>query len=86
MTAVVVGVLAALSLALVMVAVHVGRAERGPDRALGNELAFFVTMGIVLAVGVLMDAPVVIDLALVAAIVGYLTAISLGRLITRGGR
>lgn len=80
---VVVGVLVGV---LGLAAVQVVRRPSGSDRAALNEFAFFTLMAVLLTVGILVDAEVVIDVALIAAVVGYLSALSLARLLTRGGR
>ncbi|MDD9208181.1 hypothetical protein PU560_17170 [Georgenia sp. 10Sc9-8] len=86
MTALLVAAVVVLGLVLVATTVYVVRADHGVDRAIGNEFAFFVVMGLLVTVGLLMDAAVVLELALLAAVLGYLAAMSLGRLVTRGGR
>lgn len=78
--------LVVLGLVLLATTVYVLRADHGVDRAIGNEFAFFVIMGLLITVGLLMDAAVVLELALLAGVLGYLSAMSLGRLVTRGGR
>ncbi len=71
---------------LAVAAAQITRRPSASDLGGLNEFAFFTLMATLLTVGILVDAPVVIDLALIAAVVGYLSALSLARLLTRGGR
>lgn len=80
---IVVGVLVGV---LTVAVIQIVRRPSGSERGALNEFAFFTLMAVLLTVGILVDAAVVIDLALIAAVVGYLSALSLARLLTRGGR
>lgn len=79
-------VVGALLGVLTIAVIQIVRRPNGSDRGGLNEFAFFTLMAVLLTVGVLVDAEVVIDLALIAAVVGYLSALSLARLLIRGGR
>lgn len=56
------------------------------DRAAAADLVFYGFVGIVILIGVLKGSDVVITIAVVATIVGFLAALSLARLITGGKR
>lgn len=59
----------------------------GPaDRAAGADLVFYGFVAIVAFIGVIRGSDVVITIAVVATIVGFLAALSLARLITGGKR
>ena len=57
-----------------------------PDRAAAADLVFYGFVGIVILIGVFQGSDVVITIAVVATIVGFLAALSLARLITGGKR
>ncbi|MER7168478.1 monovalent cation/H+ antiporter complex subunit F [Micromonospora sp. NPDC000207] len=56
------------------------------DRAVAGDLLFFGVIGLVALVGVRTASPFTFDLVLVAALVGFLGALSLARALTRGKR
>ncbi|MDO5633840.1 MAG: monovalent cation/H+ antiporter complex subunit F [Micrococcus sp.] len=65
------------------------RMLRGPeeaDRAIAGDLLMFGVVGIVALLGVRMANVYTFDLVLVAAVVGFLSAMSLARALTRGKR
>ncbi|MFP7761363.1 monovalent cation/H+ antiporter complex subunit F [Marisediminicola sp. LYQ134] len=56
------------------------------DRAVGGDLLLFGLIGLVALVGVRIGSTATFDIVLVAALLGFLTAISLARILTRGRR
>ncbi|MEU0493738.1 monovalent cation/H+ antiporter complex subunit F [Nocardiopsis sp. NPDC006139] len=70
-------------------AVAVHRILSGPDRAdraAGADVVFFGFVGLVVALGLRVDSDLVVDIVLVCALVGFLSALSLARLISGGKR
>lgn len=64
------------------------RVVRGPtatDRVVAAELVFIVAVAVIVLLAVRLDQPVLIDLALVAVLVGFVATVSLTRLIRRRG-
>lgn len=83
--------IAYLALAIFVLAVlaAVYRMVTGPepaDRAAAADLVFYGFVGIVILIGVIRGSDVVITIAVVATIVGFLATLSLARLITGGKR
>lgn len=83
-------VVAAVVLGLLGVSVvfAVVRAWRGPtsgDQAVAGDLIFFAFIGVVALLGVLMSITAVMDIILIAALLGFLSVLSLARLM-QGGR
>jgi multicomponent Na+:H+ antiporter subunit F len=77
-------------IALVLVAVGVlfalVRIWRGPsaaDRAVAAELVFIATVGAIVIVSDRLNQPVLLDVALVAVLGGFVATISLARLVHR---
>ncbi|MGC5628619.1 monovalent cation/H+ antiporter complex subunit F [Georgenia sp. Z1344] len=56
------------------------------DRAVGADLLSFGVIGLIALAGVLTSMVFAFDLLLVVALVAFLSAISLGRAVTRGRR
>jgi multicomponent Na+:H+ antiporter subunit F len=54
------------------------------DRAIGAELVFIAAVGAVVLVAARTEQPLLLDLALVAVLVGFVATISLARLVHRG--
>lgn len=83
-----------LAAALVLVAVALlpamFRMATGPtdaDRGVAADLVFFSFIGLVGIFGLLfLEAAVVLDVVLVATVVGFLATLSIARLVTRGQR
>lgn len=70
-------------------AAAVFRMVKGPepaDRAVAADLVFYGFVAVVAFIGVIRGSDVVITIAVVATIVGFLAALSLARLITGGKR
>ncbi len=77
-------------IALVLVAAGVllalVRIWRGPtaaDRAVAAELVFIATVGAIVLLADRLDQPVLLDVALVAVLGGFIATISLARLVHR---
>jgi len=65
------------------------RMLQGPteaDRAIAGDLLLFGIVGLIALFGVRMATPFTFDLVLIAALVGFLGALSLARALTRGKR
>jgi multicomponent Na+:H+ antiporter subunit F len=76
----------ALALLVVGVLAAVVRVWVGPttaDRAIGAELVFISAVGGVVLVAARTEQPLLLDLALVAVLVGFVATISLARLVHR---
>jgi multicomponent Na+:H+ antiporter subunit F len=62
------------------------RASRGPtaaDRAVAAEAMFVATVSAIALLAVLLDLPLLLDVALVAVLVGFLTTIGLSHFVDR---
>ncbi|WP_026553018.1 monovalent cation/H+ antiporter complex subunit F [Arthrobacter sp. H20] len=65
------------------------RIVKGPseaDRVIAGDLLLFGTIGLIALFGVRSDSPATFDIVLVASFVGFLSALSLARILTRGKR
>ncbi|MCG7421374.1 MULTISPECIES: monovalent cation/H+ antiporter complex subunit F [Micrococcus] len=83
------GIDLAIALLLVAALVSAVRILRGPldaDRAVSGDLLTFSVLGMVVMFGVRAQNPFTFDLVLVAAIVAFLSGMSLARALTRGKR
>lgn len=83
------GIDLAIALLLVAAMVSAVRILRGPldaDRAVSGDLLTFSVLGMVVMFGVRAQNPFTFDLVLVAAIVAFLSGMSLARALTRGKR
>ncbi len=56
------------------------------DRAISADLLFFGVVGLVALIGVRIASVFTFDIVLIAALVGFLGALSLARALTRGQR
>lgn len=56
------------------------------DRAVAGDLVMFGVAGMIALFGVRLGGTFTFDLVLVASVIGFLSAISLGRALTRGQR
>ena len=56
------------------------------NRALASDLLFFSVIGLMSLMGLVFGTPQVLDLVLVATILGLLATVSLARALTRGRR
>jgi multicomponent Na+:H+ antiporter subunit F len=77
--AVIVIALLAIAAALAVVRVVVG--PTGGDRAVAGDLIFFGFIGFVAVFGLMFSIEAVLDIILVAAILGFLSVLSLARLL-----
>jgi len=78
------GALVVLALALVVAIVRVLIGPTDADRGLAVDFGFVVVIAAVALLAVRLDAPALLDLVLVATLVGFLATVALARLI--GGR
>lgn len=83
------GIDVAVTLLAVAALVSAYRIVKGPldaDRAVSGDLLTFSILGMLVLFGVRNDNPFTFDLVLVAAIVAFLSGMSLARALTRGKR
>ncbi len=77
------GALVVLALALL---VAIGRVLVGPtdaDRGLGVDFGFVVVVAVIALLAVRLNAPALLDLVLVATLVGFLATVALAQLVRR---
>ncbi|GAA4109173.1 monovalent cation/H+ antiporter complex subunit F [Enteractinococcus coprophilus] len=89
MTAVNFGLLLGLVLlaaCMIAVAYRMIAADTDADRAVAADLLMFSFTGILALLGVILAGAFFFDLILVASVVGFLSAVSLARALTRGRR
>ena len=89
MTAVNFGLLAGLvvlAACMIAVAYRMISAATDADRAIAADLLMFSFTGILAILGVILAGDFFFDLILVASVVGFLSAVSLARALTRGRR
>ncbi len=79
-------VLGLLSIAVVLAVVRVVRGPSSGDSAVAGDLIFFAFVGIVAVFGVQFAIDAVIDIILIAAVLGFLSILSLARLLQGGQR
>ena len=82
-TAVVVGL---LTIAIVLAVVGVVRARTAGDAVVAGDLFFFAFIGFVAVFGLIFSIEAVIDVILVATVLGFLSVLSLARLLQGGQR
>ena len=78
-----------LGLLALTVLLSVVRAWRGPtsgDSAVAGDLIFFAFIGAVAVMGVVLSISAVMDIILIAALLGFLSVLSLARLMQGGKR
>ena len=73
--------LVVLALALVVATVRLVVGPTDADRALGVDLGFAVLLAAVALLAVRLDAPALLDLVLVATLVGFLSTVAFARLV-----
>lgn len=78
--------LAILAVCMIAVAFRMITAPLDADRAVAADLLTFSFVGMLAIFGVLLAGEYFFDLVLVASIVGFLSAVSLARALTRGRR
>ncbi len=74
-----------LALATLPALVRVVRGPTATDRVVAAELVFVVAVAVVVLLAVRLGEPVLVDIALVAALAGFVATVSLTRLIRRRG-
>lgn len=82
-------VVVVLSLLATSVALAVIRIWRGPtagNSAIAGDLIFFAFMGAVAVMGVVFAIAAAMDIILIASLLGFLSILSLARLLTGGKR
>lgn len=75
-----------LAACMIAVAIRMITAHTDADRAVSADLLMFSFTGILAIIGVLLAGFFFFDLILVASVVGFLSAVSLARALTRGRR
>ncbi len=73
--------LALIALGFLAAAYRAGRGPTAADRVVAAELAFIATVCAIVLVEMRLDAPVLLDIALVAVLIGFLATIGLARLV-----
>ncbi len=73
--------LVVLALALVVATVRLVIGPTDADRALGVDLGFAVVIAAIALLAVRLDAPALLDLVLVATLVGFLSTVAFARLV-----
>lgn len=76
----------ALALVVVAVLAALWRAMRGPtpaDRVVAAEALFIASVATVAILSILLHSPMLLDIALVAVLVGFLTTIGLAHFVDR---
>ncbi len=76
--------LAVLALCLVVATVRVAVGPSDVDRALGVDFGFAVVIAGIALLAVRLQAPAMLDLVLVATLVGFLATVAFARLAGRG--
>lgn len=79
-------VLGLLALSVVFAVIRAWRGPTSGDSAVAGDLIFFAFIGAVAVVGVLLSIDAVMDIILIAALLGFLSVLSLARLIQGGKR
>jgi len=87
MSAIIAGVvLGLLSLAIVLAAYRVWKGPSSGNSAVAGDLIFFAFIGAVAVLGVLFGIESVMDIILIAALLGFLSVLSLARWMQGGKR
>lgn len=79
-------VLALLALTILLAVVRIVRGPTAGDSAAAGDLIFFAFIGVVAVFGLQFAIGAVIDIILVAAVLGFLSILSLARLLQGGKR
>ena len=79
-------VLGLLASAVVLAVVRIVRGPTAGDSAVAGDLIFFAFIGIVAVFGLQFSIDAVIDIILIAAVLGFLSILSLARLLQGGQR
>ena len=83
---VVVITLGLLALSIALAVVRVWRGPTAGNSAVAGDLIFFAFIGAVAVVGVVLSIDAVMDVILISALLGFLSALSLARLMQGGKR
>ena len=87
MSAIIAGVvLGLLSLAIVLAAYRVWKGPSSGNSAVAGDLIFFAFIGAVAVLGVFFGIEAVMDIILIAALLGFLSVLSLARWMQGGKR
>lgn len=78
--------LVVLAACMIAVAYRIITADTDADRAVSADLLMFCFTGLLAMIGVILGGAFFFDLILVASVVGFLSAVSLARALTRGRR
>ena len=79
-------VLGLLGIALLLAVVRIVRGPTAGDSAVAGDLVFFAFIGVVAVFGLQFSIDAVIDIILIAAVLGFLSILSLARLLQGGQR
>jgi len=79
-------VLGLLAIAVVLAVVRVMMGPTAGDSAVAADLIFFAFIGVVAVFGLQFSIDAVIDIILIAAVLGFLSILSLARLLQGGQR
>ncbi len=75
-----------LAVAILLGLVRIYTATTAAQRAVVGDLVYFAAIGILMLVGLQTGSAVVQDAAMLAAFLGILATVALGRILTRGER
>lgn len=78
--------LVVIALTLLPAAYRMFKGPHDADRAVAADLVFFGFIGVIALLGLRMTTSIVLDIVLVASVVGFLATLSVARLVTRGQR
>ncbi|MCY7413084.1 MAG: pesticidal protein Cry26Aa [Salinibacterium sp.] len=79
-------VLGLLAIAILLAVVRIVRGPTAGDSAVAGDLIFFAFIGVVAVFGLQFSIDAVIDIILIAAVLGFLSILSLARLLQGGQR
>ncbi|MCY7413713.1 MAG: pesticidal protein Cry26Aa [Salinibacterium sp.] len=79
-------VLGLLAIAILLAVVRIARGPTAGDSAVAGDLIFFAFIGVVAVFGLQFSIDAVIDIILIAAVLGFLSILSLARLLQGGQR
>lgn len=79
-------VLALLAITVVLAVIRAWRGPTAGNSAVAGDLIFFAFIGAVAVLGVMLSITAVMDIILISALLGFLSVLSLARLIQGGKR
>lgn len=79
-------VLALLAITVVLAVIRAWRGPTAGNSAVAGDLIFFAFIGAVAVLGVMLSISAVMDIILISALLGFLSVLSLARLIQGGKR